>query len=1070
MTDEIQIRTVTVEFLRSGPPHNQLLSPLTQYLAVCGDAGAGVVTVPYEHAAFERRLKELRYETGDAGDRLLMLHEIGVEMGKILGSVPGLPGALMGDPNKSATLLHLRLTLSASELAHLPFELAKAPVGPGATAESWLAIQTRPPVCVTRNIRTVSTEGVVWPNKPRILFISGDPAFVPFDDHREALLTAIGPFRYPGERDSSGTAREQFGELLTILKDPTLEDVLRECHQTKYTHVHILAHGDHYHSSADSYGLVLQGQNDAEPDVVSGERFCSALTSVGRDSIHRPTVVTVASCDSGNIGSVSIPGASFAHALHQAGIPLVVASQFPLSKEGSVPLVETIYQGLLWGEHPLLLLQRLRAELHARYTSNWHDWASLVVYEALPLKLADQLYFLRYHQSRRALDAALEKIDLTVQDQTKQSLPELNDAVQLAVRQLPLEGQYAVECLGLRASANKRLAQAAFALAARSSHGVNGWDQLDLLEQAWVDYNEAVRRLLVKEGSEGTTVQRVATLHWVLVQAVCLNAVLGRNAQEGRWETAKFSADLYCAHNSPEERAYAFASLAELYLLRLAEASYDENQKDIKAKALSYADQLVGMYPFRSEFPVTSTLKQFQRYVDWWGTERFAKELEGRAPTERPSWKELITTARLIIKKLERKTPSSQPPDSEGAGSPRMAESRRTPQVATNPALKLVGRPGDGRRATTRQTSVTLSAPPRTGTFFDIEMLPAGHGDALWIEYGKGKDCRRWLVDCGTRQTSTHLMRRVEQVPERDRELELFVMSHIDSDHIGGALPFLRAVKQGLRFRDLWFNGWRHISSQLGARQGEMFSTAIEDLDLPWNEWRESEAIVVDGGALPVCTLPGGMKLTLLSPGPEQLRRLAPGWTRELKRYGLEPGSRVDYSRFLKGTPSSSTDVDQLADTPFNSDAAAANGSSIAFLAEFGPVSVLFGADAYAPILVASIKRMLADRGLQRLPVNAFKLPHHGSQNNLSSELLRLIDCPNYLFSSNGDYFYHPDRQAVARVIKAGGQQPVLHFNYKSRYNEVWSRPDLQEKYGYTTQYPEAESPGLRISLLRDDS
>ena len=70
MADEIEIRTVTAEFLRSGPPHNQLLSPLTQYLAVCGDAGAGVVTVPYEHAAFERQLKELRYETGDPADRL----------------------------------------------------------------------------------------------------------------------------------------------------------------------------------------------------------------------------------------------------------------------------------------------------------------------------------------------------------------------------------------------------------------------------------------------------------------------------------------------------------------------------------------------------------------------------------------------------------------------------------------------------------------------------------------------------------------------------------------------------------------------------------------------------------------------------------------------------------------------------------------------------------------------------------------------------------------------------------------------------------------------------------------
>src|SRR5688572_33344192 len=35
MTDGITIRRVSVEFLRPGPAHNQLLSPITQYLAVC---------------------------------------------------------------------------------------------------------------------------------------------------------------------------------------------------------------------------------------------------------------------------------------------------------------------------------------------------------------------------------------------------------------------------------------------------------------------------------------------------------------------------------------------------------------------------------------------------------------------------------------------------------------------------------------------------------------------------------------------------------------------------------------------------------------------------------------------------------------------------------------------------------------------------------------------------------------------------------------------------------------------------------------------------------------------------
>jgi len=276
-------------------------------------------------------------------------------------------------------------------------------------------------VCVTRNIRTVTPEGVVWPHKPRLLFISGDPDNVPFDDHRAALVEAIRPFRYP-ERDnavlSNDGAREQFGDLLTILRNPTLADVMRECRDVAYTHVHILTHGDE--TAADAFGLVLRDP-DGAPDVVTGERFAGALTSLGNDAIHRPAVATVASCDSGNVGTVSIPGASFAHALHQAGIPLVVASQFPLSKEGSIPLAGTLYEGLLWGEHPLVLVQRLRSELHARYTSTWHDWASLVVYEALPQALGIQLDALRYRQTRRAMDAALECIDRAVA--SRQSTP-----------------------------------------------------------------------------------------------------------------------------------------------------------------------------------------------------------------------------------------------------------------------------------------------------------------------------------------------------------------------------------------------------------------------------------------------------------------------------------------------------------------------------------------------------------------------------------------------------------------------------------------------------------------------
>jgi hypothetical protein len=1089
MADEIPMRLVTVEFLRAGPAHNQLLSPLMQYLAICGDKPVGVITVPYEQAAFERRLKELRYEAGDPGDRQAILHEIGVELSKILGAVPGLPGALISDPNQPATLIHLRLIHSASELALLPFELTKMPGDPNASAESWLGIQTRPPVCITRNIRTVSPEGVLWPEKPRILFVAGDQANTPYLEHRRALLDAIAPFRYWDRKPeddvtvSANGSREQFRDLLTILINPTLSDVLRESRAAHYTHVHVLTHGDLDPGAGDRYGLVLRGPAD-EPDVVSGERFASALTSVGEGGIHRPTVVTLASCDSGNVGSVVLPGASFAHALHSAGVPLVVASQFPLSMEGSIPLTSVLYNGLLWGDHPLEVMLQARAELHARYTATWHDWASLVVYEALPRALTGQLDALRYRQARRALNAAQQRIDLAVEHafqpkregETGESLDDLVRAVEAAVKRLPLTGQYGMECLGLRASAHKRLAQASHT--ASIAGATQAWnDQYSRLEQALSDYGRAANSFLVNDAHAQ---QRIATLHWVLVQVASLSVVLRGELRAGIWHTAKETAERYLHHPDAEERAWAHGSLAELWLLRLNQPGLsDDQRRAFGDRAVDHAQQIVRAYPARDAFAVTSTCRQFARYINWWGTPGFAREV-----TSRTSWDGdlgLTATARRLVEVLEKRerrssTPpaiDSRPPVSNPLASAPASPPRAGPEPQVpSPAVPSAGDGGGGVSTlsgspTTRRTQARAAR--RDAAFFDITMLPAGHGDCLWVEYGEGDSSHRWLIDCGTQGTARELLRRVEALSERERFLELFVMSHIDADHIGGALPFFKSLRLGLRFGDVWFNGWRHVSGRLGARQGEMFSTAIQDFDLRWNGWRDGGPIVVEGDDPPVHVLPGGMTLTLLSPTPAQLRQLAPVWTRELKRHGLEPGARVDYRKFLSGTPpSTSTDIDALADEPFSGDSAAPNGSSIAVLAEFGGAAALLTADAHAPVLAASIGALLRQRGLARLRLDAFKLAHHASQNNVSRDLLERVDCRRYLVSTNGDHFYHPDREAIARVIKYGGEKPGLYFNYKSQYNEVWERPDLQERFRYTTYYPERTTPGLTVSLLAD--
>lgn len=1066
MNEPIHIRTVTVELLRSGPPHNQLLSPLTHYLGVCGDSGAGIVTLPYEQRTFERRLRYLRYEADvEDSERRALLHDTGVEMAKILGSVPGLPGALTTNSQQNGTLIHLRLMLSASELALLPFELAKVPVTASASTESWLALQTHVPVCVTRRIRTVPTDRVPWPANPRVLFVAGDPTDIPFEDHRKVLLRAIEPYRYPQKDDaqtSNKGRREQFGNLLTILRDATYEDVERECAEGCYTHVHILAHGAIDETTEGrSFGLRLKDRNQ-DPDVVSGERFACALCSLASGRIHRPAVVTVASCDSGNEGSVTTPGAGFAHTLHQAGITLVVGSQFPLSEEGSIAMTKTLYRGLLRGHNPWRLLHRVRSELHGRYTSHSHDWASLVVYEALPTNFSEQAYELRYQQSRRAVEAALERADVAASNGiSEEERREFVERIETARNDLPREGPYTTECLGLRASSYKRQAFAEFkrAVSGPQNEDVAGLlsSSYELLELALIDYREAAGGLMTRLSEP---LHRSASLHWVLTQKLSLSVVLGRKLGaefEEEWKTAKLSAQLHLEHPDKTQRAWAHGSLAELWLLDLATGKKYAPERSLSAKeARRHADDLVKLFPGRRALPVTLTARQFARYREWWGDSRFSDGLATLGTPRDPScWGVdggILEVAESLVSILQRTNGFARVPTP--AAPPARKPSPRTRKTS-----------GARRRTKSRRSSLGI----RSGSpVFCVEMLPAGHGDCLWIEYGDAGDPSRILIDCGTKGTYQRLRAHVAARLEKSRRLELFVLTHIDADHIGGAIPFLKnSRKLGLEFDDVWFNGWKHLPSRkLGAKDGEVFSTLIQDLELPWNAWRDNAPVVVGkkGEPLPARVLPGGMKLTLLSPTRDKLAKLRTRWQQELRRHGLTPGSKRDFRRFLSGTRSASADVDALAATPFDPDSGAPNGSSIAVLAEFEGKSVLLAGDAHVPVLLAGIKKLLQERGEKKLRVDAFKVSHHASQRNLSRELLEVLDCNRYLVSTDGSHFHHPDREAIARIIKSG-PRPDLFFNYRSDDNKVWARRALQDKYGYRAHYPDDGKAGMRLSI-----
>lgn len=416
------IHDVTLELVRSGPAHNQLLSPLTPYIALCGGDSPVSVHLPFEHHQLLLRLQRLRYELQGSNEaqhaqRQGELLDIGRLLGDVLGTIPALLAELSRARCQGGQLVHLRLSLSASELGMVPFEAAISPAGfPG--SGSPLFLQSNTPVAVTREIRRGRLLPLNWNRPPRILFaFASPPEFpaVPADAHLEALYAALAPWLK--DRDDEQGWLEEIKKSLTILRDASLQDIRDACRQQHFTHVHILAHGAPITSAGDQrYGIMLCRHDDkSQWKCVDGDSLAFTLTgkdAVGNDG-HIPTLVSLSTCDSGNLGSPLTPGGSIAHALHAAGIPWVIASQFPLWMSASTIATRELFGGILNGEDPRWVLYGLRQKLRTDCPDT-HDWASIVAYATLPDNFAQQVQRFRDEQMKARLDVKLHQLDRAI--------------------------------------------------------------------------------------------------------------------------------------------------------------------------------------------------------------------------------------------------------------------------------------------------------------------------------------------------------------------------------------------------------------------------------------------------------------------------------------------------------------------------------------------------------------------------------------------------------------------------------------------------------------------------------
>lgn len=345
-----------------------------------------------------------------------------------------------------------------------------------------------------------------------------------------------------------------------------------------------------------------------------------------------------------------------------------------------------------------------------------------------------------------------------------------------------------------------------------------------------------------------------------------------------------------------------------------------------------------------------------------------------------------------------------------------------------------------------------------------LDILPALCGDALLLKWqGSSGRNRNILIDGGVTNTYNQSLKyEIQLLLERKEVIDLLILSHIDSDHIGGVLRLVNEMELR-RLPDkllsaCWFNSARvisryfyridehqrdvmlpHTDKQISTKQGNTLERFLERLQISTNK-------------TPIAAIQeydlDGLTINVISPDEPSLQRLGKDWQTEIMPSKNVPlaGRQVDYH----------LSIQELIERPIHEDRGVPNGSSIAFLATHREKQVLLLADAHPSVIIASLQKQ-GYSDVHKLKVDCVKVSHHGSKHNTNEALLALLDCNRFIVSTNGSNTHGlPHKEALARIIYHNyqrGQPTELIFNYRNAITEGIFSPSEMQAFGFQCSF-----------------
>ncbi len=363
---------------------------------------------------------------------------------------------------------------------------------------------------------------------------------------------------------------------------------------------------------------------------------------------------------------------------------------------------------------------------------------------------------------------------------------------------------------------------------------------------------------------------------------------------------------------------------------------------------------------------------------------------------------------------------------------------------------------------------------------FNIHTMQAAFGDCLILEFGTAASRKFVLIDGGPPGTyQTSLRGELQKIGQAGGTIELAILSHVDSDHVIGLIDLFSELRQQaapITVGGLWHNSFsdtigsgnniearvKAMVAGIAGAAGVMAATADEvatigegrklrldalALGMKINDGFQNGLIALDSS--PAALQWDNLQATVVGPTSVNLINLKQEWTDWLD---------ANESAIGAGDPFVAAMADQ----------SKPNLSSIMLhIRDDSGKTALFTGDGRGDHLLQGLNQAGLLNAQGKLHVDVFKLPHHGSDRNVTKTFFKNVTADHYIASANGKDG-NPDLSTLMWLVQTAhdqGRQITIHVT-----NETKSVTDLvadfdPQQFGYVLNVMPSGAPSMMLKV-----